>query len=129
MTTVAPVRTGQAPKRTVGFVQADTSPSSVLRGGNESPASATGRPADDLASPSALAAALKKERSLPNLQLPGLPRLKLGAKKGLGRSKSSADLRGGAKAVAVPPDKPRSATSSPQAASSNGSEHVSIPFE
>jgi hypothetical protein len=57
--------------------------------------------------------------------LPVLPKLKLGKPKGLPRSKSQGNLRQPA-AVEVPPTQTRSATSSPHAASSAGSEPVRI---
>ncbi|KAL4428811.1 hypothetical protein ABPG77_005249 [Micractinium sp. CCAP 211/92] len=75
-------------------------------------------------------AALRRERSAP--QLPKLPKLKLGIKLGKGagmaRSKSHGNLRQASEATAVPAVT-KSATSSPHAASSGGSEPVRIPFE
>lgn len=113
-------------RRTVGFEPSDTSPSSVLgarRGEGDSPSSAR---AEVLESPSALAAALRRDRSLPTLNL---PKLKLGVagKKALPRSKSQGQLWS---AAAVPKAaETKSATSSPQAASSAGSEPLSRPFK
>ena len=113
---------GAGPVRSVGFAPADTSPSSVLRqhdGG--SPASARGEPVE-----SPLATALKRVQS--ERTLPALPKLKLGNKpKGMPRSKSQGNLRQPA-AVEVPPPatQTRSATSSPHASSSAGSEPVRI---
>lgn len=129
-----PVRTSDASaKRVVGFAPpaADTSPSSVLRQSPraaETPTSVRGEPVE-----SPLAAAFRRERSVPSL--PALPKLKLGKGKGGGlgmpRSKSSSTLGrpagGAADAVEVPPGpQTRSATSSPHAASSAGSEPVRI---
>lgn len=133
-----PVKTSSPSRRQVGFLPShDTSPSSVLRHGPaDSPqagaqAAAAGRQGatPDLGpqeSPSALAAALRREKSLPSL-----PKLRLGLKgggsKGLGqRSKSFGNLQ--TAAVEAPPA-PKSATNSPQAASSSGSEPLSRPFK
>ena len=130
--------------RQVGFAPAaDTSPSSVLqarRGGEDSPAgtpAAAARPPPDtsprgaaIESPSALAAALRREKSLPSLNL---PKLKLGLRSGRGmpKSKSSSNLRSAAAAVpeAEAVTASRSATSSPHAPSSAGSEPLSRPFK
>ena len=119
-----PLRTPTGGKRrVVGF---DTSPSSVLR--SDSPAGSTGGARHDTPVESPLATALKRERSLP--QLPQLPKLRLGQKGGRGmpRSKSHGNLATQSAATAVPAA-PRSATSSPHAASSGGSEPVRIPLE
>lgn len=134
--------------RQVGFAAPaadETSPSSVLqqrRGGEEgsptahTPAATAGqRPAADcspraaIESPSALAAALRRDKSLPSL---ALPKLKLGLRtsKGMPKSKSSSNLRSAA--AAVPEGEAvgsRSATSSPVAPSSAGSEPLSRPFK
>jgi hypothetical protein len=77
--------------------------------------------------------ALKRELSMPQLNraLPTLPKLKLGLGrgKGIGRSKSQGNLLATRPAEVPEPPKQRSATSSPHAASSGGSEPVRIPFE
>lgn len=131
-----PLRCGpfnQPKQRTVGFQTTDSSPSSVLRGqpaDAESPASTSGRHGGESAVQSPLAVALRRERSVP--LLPQLPKLKLGLKgkaaAGMQRSKSHGNLRQASVAAPVPPA-PKSATSSPHAASSGGSEPVRIPFE
>lgn len=134
---LAPLKLSSSTKtvrRQVGFQPAQDSPSSVLRAGGEggdatSPAS-TGRPEQAAPLESPLAAALRRERSAP--QLPQLPKLKLGIKGGKGagmlRSKSHGNLRQASAATAVPVGT-KSATSSPHAASSGGSEPVRIPFQ
>ena len=128
--TPPPVRTTSQHKtaRVVGFT---TSPSSVLRtcgaagtSADDSPPSVAGAPLE-----SPLAAALRRERSVP--ALPSL-RLKVGAKPlGMARSKSHsslAPLGSGPAPMPAAAKQPRSATSSPHAASSGGSEPVRIPF-
>lgn len=107
--------------RCVGFAPADTSPSSVLRDG--SPASSRGEPpVSPLSAELLRASALRHAAS--ERHLPALPKLKLGKPKGMPRSKSQGNLQPVA-ALDVPPQT-RSATSSPHAASSAGSEPVRI---
>lgn len=122
------IRTGSGPLRCVGFAPppAETSPSSVLR---DSPSSA--RDGETIESP--LGAALRQctqtssalRHAASERNLPVLPKLKLGKPKGMPRSKSQGNLR---PAVEVPAagTQTRSATSSPHAASSAGSEPVRI---
>ena len=136
----APVRTSseggaKLRSRVVGF---DTSPSSGVgrrqQTPDDSPASTSGARQHHAAAQepveSPLAAALKRERSMPQL-----PKLKLGLAtktgRGMPRSKSHGNLQRPSQPAAVPaPPKPaRSATNSPHAASSGGSEPVRIPFE
>lgn len=124
---LAPVKThgGQGKRRVVGF-QPDTSPSSVLR---DSPASSdSSRQREELSSP---LSALKRELSTPQLHPAPLPKLRLGlGRKAMPRSKSHGNLLGTQPTeVPAPITKNRSATSSPHAASSGGSEPVRIPFE
>lgn len=127
-----PVKTASSRRRTVGFEPSEVSPSSVLaarRGvDGDSPSSARAAAAEVLESPSALAAALRRDRSLPTLNLPKL-KLGLGGKKALPRSKSQGQLWSAAAAAPPKAAETKSATSSPQAASSAGSEPLSRPFK
>ncbi|KAI3437667.1 hypothetical protein D9Q98_000117 [Chlorella vulgaris] len=122
-----PVRTA-GKRRVVGFDTA--SPSSVL---HDSPASSDDSRRRSEGRESPLSSALKRELSMPalNAALPALPKLKLGlGRKAMPRSKSHGNLLS-SQPTEVPEAAPkqRSATSSPHAASSGGSEPVRIPFE